>query len=129
MSTTVISTETLPSSPLLKKFFPAAMGCAGTCKFKFNGEEYVPDGENCGGDCRCPNPPASLRRLLWLEGRLRHLDEVFLPCCSFNCNQLEPAIDTYIELFIKHKLMIRCVVGLGVLSAMLLGAVVYLLLR
>jgi hypothetical protein len=119
----------MSSSPLLTKLFPVALGCGGSCKFKFFNGQYIPDGQNCGGDCHCPNPPGSLRKLLKLEGYLAQLDELTLPCCAFNCNHLQPAIDMYIVLLIKYKLMSKCAIGLGILAVTLLGALAYFLMR
>jgi hypothetical protein len=130
MSTTMMPTKRLSSSPLLRKLFPSAFGCGdGVCTFTFDGQQYIPVSDTCGGDCHCPPPPGSLRELLHLEGHLKNLDELCLPCCSFTANPLEEAIRIHIELLKKHKVLVWTAGGLGILSAALLAAWAYRRMR
>ncbi len=114
---------------ILKKFFRYDDAC-GVCLYCWNEAEArydLCDGP-CEGDCQCQSPSASLYRLMTVSGYDGN-GNLEIPCAPGGTNPIELPILAYIELLLKYRLVLRLAIGFGALSAALLGAVAYLMLR
>jgi hypothetical protein len=116
-------------------FEPKLVGCTGACNYTWDADtrEYVLDpGDACTGTGCVPCPrtlPAIVRELVILEGSFPDPDVVGHVCGASPQASLESLLELYVKLFIRYRFLMKLAIGLGLLSAALLLAVIYLLVR
>jgi hypothetical protein len=118
-----------------KIFEPTIGGCTGACNYTWDSvnKRYVLDeGDACGGTgCQaCAKYKSSVvRELVMLEKSFPDPDVIVHACGAPVEESFNAALRLYVDLLKWYRLVVKLAFGLGFLSAALLAAVVYLLVR
>jgi hypothetical protein len=116
-------------------FEPSSGGCSGACNYTWNSltQQYVLEpGDACSGTGCQPcakTKSSSVRELVILEGSFPNPDVISYLCGGTTEDSLNALLRLYIDLLKRYKLLVKITVGLGLLSAALLFAAIYLLAR
>jgi hypothetical protein len=117
-------------------FEPSADGCSGSCNYMWDNttKEYVlcnADSSCSGADCQpCAKfKPSIVRQLVILEGSFPDPDAISHACGGTTEDSLNSLLGLFVDLLKRYKLLVKFTVGLGLVSAALLIAVIYLLVR
>jgi hypothetical protein len=135
MATQVAQVKTTKNGAFHKIFGPAAAGCSGSCNYTWDcvTREYVLVlGDACTGNgCTpcAPTMPAVVHDLVTLENAFPNPEQIGHVCGATPAEQLEALLGIYVKLIISYRFFMKLSIGLGALSAILLIAVVYLLMR
>ena len=136
MATAVNQAKKMKKDAFHTIFEPSASGCSGACNYMWDSttKEYVLceadsscSGTNCH-PCKQTNP-SILRELVILENSFPNPDLISYICGVTTEQSLEALLRLYVDLLKRYKLLVKLTVGLGLVSAALLIAVVYLLVR
>jgi hypothetical protein len=116
-------------------FGPSLGGCSGACSYTWDSttQQYVLNqGDACSGTgCHpCAQTMSSdVRKLVMLERSFPNPDAISYQCGGTPADSLNALLRLYVDLLKRYKLLVRISIGLGLVSAALLVAVIYLLLR
>jgi hypothetical protein len=116
-------------------FEPSTDGCSGACTYHWDNtsQQYVLDpGDTCSGsNCQqCLQYKSSVvRELVILEGSFPDPDAISHACGGTTEDSLNSLLGLFVDLLKRYKLLVKFTVGLGLVSAALLIAVIYLLVR
>jgi hypothetical protein len=116
-------------------FEPETGGCSGSCAYKWDSatQRYVlVPGNTCSGaGChQCAQyKSSSVRELVILERSFPDPDTISYLCGGTTEDSLNALLRLYVDLLKRFKLLVKITIGLGLLSAALLLAVIYLLVR
>jgi hypothetical protein len=116
-------------------FSSAGGGCSGECNYTWDSKtkQYVlVPGDSCRGPgCQpCPQTKSSaVRELVILEGCFPNPDIIGYQCGPTPPESLDAALCLYVEVLKRNKRLVKVAIGLGLLAAALLLAVIYLLAR
>jgi hypothetical protein len=116
-------------------FNASSPGCTGMCVYSWDPtiKKYVLEpGDACSGSgCQpCENYKSSiLRELVILERSFPNPDAISHVCGVTTDESLESALCHYVALLKRYRLLVKIAIGLGLLSAVLLISLVYLLTR
>jgi hypothetical protein len=123
------------NSAFHKIFNPQSGGCSGACIYTWNSttRQYVlQPGDACSGpNCHpcAPTKAAIVRELVTLERSFPDPDIINYQCGGTTEESLDSVLGLFVDLLKLHYMFKKIVIGLGILSAVLLLAVIYLLVR
>jgi hypothetical protein len=135
MATAVSSVRKTKDDAFHTIFEPETLGCVGACNYTWDSttQQYVLDpGDACSGaGCQaCAQYKSSVvRELVILEGSVPDPDAISHACGGSVEQSLNALLRLYIDLLKRYKLLVKITFGLGLASAALLFAVIYLLVR
>jgi hypothetical protein len=135
MATVVNLTKKAKKDAFHTIFEPSVSGCHGACNYTWDSttKQYVLDaGDACAGvNCQpCEQYKSSaVRELVMLEGSFPDPDVINYTCGVGIEDSFDAALRLYVDLLKLYRLVVKFTIGLGFLSAALLAAVVYLLVR
>jgi hypothetical protein len=136
MATAVNPVQKIKKGAFHAIFEPSVGGCSGSCNYMWDSttKEYVlckADSSCSGTGCiQCiQSKPSVVRELVILEGSFPNPDVIVHACGASAEDSLNALLRLYVDLLKRYRLLVRITLGLGLLSAGLLFAVIYLLVR
>jgi len=135
MATAVNSVQETKKDAFHKIFEPTSDGCTGACNYTWDSttKQYVLDqGDACSGShcAPCAQYKSSVvRELVVLEGSFPDPDNISYSCGGTTDESLNALLRLYVDLLKRYRLLLKFTIGLGLVLAALLFAVIYLLVR